>query len=42
MIRNLAVTFLTRLQQRIDLGRVFGGVPTPPPTPPSEPEEETP
>ncbi|QNJ31508.1 hypothetical protein SynPROS91_01130 [Synechococcus sp. PROS-9-1] len=40
MIRDLAATFLERLQQRIDLGRVFGGSETPPPDP--EPEEETP
>ena len=40
MIRNLAATFVERLQERIDLGRVFGGEPTPPPEP--EPEEETP
>ena len=39
MIRNLAVTFHTRLQQRIDLGRVYGGTPTPPPAPEPEPEE---
>ena len=35
-IRNLARTFAARLQERIDLGRVFGGTPTPPPEPPPE------
>ena len=34
MIKALAKTFLERLQQRIDLGRVFGGSST------QEPEKE--
>ncbi len=40
MIRDLAATFYERLQERIDLGRVFGGEPTPPPEPTPEPDEE--
>jgi len=32
-IRDLARTFSARLLERITLGRVFGGVPTPPPAP---------
>ena len=40
MIRDFAATFFSRLQERIDIGRVFGGEPTPTPEP--EPDEETP
>ncbi len=43
MSRLFASTFFERLQQRIDLGRVFGGEPTPPPPEPEpDDEEETP
>jgi len=53
MINWFPPVFPPRLQQRIDLGRVFGGTPTPTPEPPPvspdtgsnpepEPEEESP